>query len=138
MGLGASGQVRVRSVPAGEDGYTLIELLVVLAIIGILLAVAIPSYLGYGSRAADDTAKANIRAVLPAVEAYYSDNNTYAGMTIAKLRAGYDSGIASGVTIYGSPTATVYCVASTQAGHTWSVMGPGLTSTPYKNNGTCA
>ena len=124
--------------PCGEGGFTLVELLVVLAIIGILLAIAIPSYLGYTSRAADTTAKASIRMALPAVEAYYSDMGTYVGMSIAALKAGYDSGIASGVAIYGTPTATVYCLTSTHAGRKWSVIGPGIASTSYKNNGTCS
>jgi len=114
----------------------MIELLVVLMIVGILLAIAVSSYLGYTSRAADATAKANIRATLPSIEAYYNDNSSYAGMTIAGLKASYDSGIASGVSFFGAPTASSFCLTSTQAGHTWSIQGPAASAT-YKNNGTC-
>ena len=62
---------------AGEGGFTLIELLVVIVIIGILLAIAVPSYLGFKDRADEKAGLANIRAAVPAVEAYYSDNNDY-------------------------------------------------------------
>ena len=60
-----------------ESGFTLIELLVVLVIIGVLLAIAVPSYLGFKERAEKRAAQSNIRAAIPAAEAYYSDNGTY-------------------------------------------------------------
>ena len=56
--------------PGGQQGFTLIELLIVLVVTGILVAIAVPSYLGFRTRAADSAAKANIRAALPAVEQF--------------------------------------------------------------------
>ena len=129
------GRVTAR-VGAGEDGFTLIELLVVVAILGALLAIAVPSYLGFEGRAADHAAKANIRAALPNAEAYYSDNGSYTGMTVAALQS-YDAGLASNLSIYGSPGAT-YCLTDTEHGHTWSVRGPGATGSSYVANGTCS
>ena len=70
-------------------------------------------------------------------EAYYNDYGTYAGMTVAVLKAGYDSGIAPGLAIYGTPS-TSYCLTDTQNSHSWSVRGPGPSISSYVANGTCS
>jgi len=129
-------RIRSRLDGNSEQGFTLIELLVVIIIIGILLAIAVPSYLGFRDRASNNAAKANLRAALPAAEAYYADNSTYATMTKPLLVA-IDSGISDSLTV-ASATATTYCLADTVGGKNWSVLGPGPSSTDFKNNLTCA
>jgi type IV pilus assembly protein PilA len=105
-----------------ESGFTLIELLVVIIIIGILLAIAIPSYLKFRDRANESAAKANVRASVPGLEAYYADNNTYVGMTLPGIQASYDAGIKN--ITFGTLTATSYCVQSIVGQATFNKAGP--------------
>ena len=105
-----------------EGGFTLIELLVVIIIIGILLAIAIPSYLKFRDRANESAAKANVRASIPGIEAYYADNNSYVGATLANIQSSYDAGIKN--ITFGTLTATSYCVQSTVGQATFNKNGP--------------
>jgi type IV pilus assembly protein PilA len=114
-----------------ESGFTLIELLIVLVIIAILLAIAIPSYLGFKDRANQRAAQANVRAAVPSAEAYYQDNNTYSGLTTTALRT-IDSGLAKNLTVSGA-TSTAFCISGTVGNKNAHISGPGGTV----KTGTC-
>ena len=92
-----------------DEGFTLIELLVVIVIIGILLAIAVPSYLGFKDRANQKAADADVRAAMSSAEAYYADNGSYTGMTVANLTSTYDSGLKLDHVVI-SPDGKTYCI----------------------------
>ena len=60
-----------------RKGFTLIELLIVVVIIGILAAIAIPKFANTKQKAYLATVKADLRNLVTAEEAYFSDNTTY-------------------------------------------------------------
>ncbi len=79
---------RLRQRSGDEGGFTLIELLVVILIIGILAAIAIPSFLNQRSKAQDASAKELARTAQTAAETFATDHNgTYTGMSAAGLNS---------------------------------------------------
>jgi type IV pilus assembly protein PilA len=129
-----------------ESGFTLIELLVVMIILAILMAIAVPSYLGFKDKATDSALKSDIRAAIPSIEAYAGDHSdSYVGLSTVAMKT-YDSGLSAHISIpaagaAGAPTATTYCVVATNGSHVWSVQGPGADlsdSTNWHQSATCA
>ncbi len=113
-----------KRVTGDERGFTLIELLVVVIILGILTAIAVPSYLSFRGRSLDAAARSNVRAIIPDIEQYYADQNTYAGMTLTGLQATYDAAINVSTYTLSGATSSTYCIQAGTSGHEWNKQGP--------------
>ncbi|HWX87154.1 MAG TPA: prepilin-type N-terminal cleavage/methylation domain-containing protein [Solirubrobacteraceae bacterium] len=103
---------RLRQRSGDEGGFTLIELLVVILIIGILAAIAIPSFLNQKSKANDAAAKTQVRTAETAAETYSTDHNgSYEGMTtgeLQKIEQTLNDASSATFKVVGSPTSNEY------------------------------
>ena len=125
---------KIKTRLASEQGFTLIELLVVIVILGILVAIAVPSYLSFRGNASQAAAQANVRSAIPAAEGYYQDptlgNGTYyhAGKAASGTMTNADlalvaPGISPGVTVLTVNAGQGYCLGDVNAGKSAYYVG---------------
>lgn len=100
-----------------RKGFTLIELLIVVVIIGILAAIAIPKFAATKDKAKLASVKTDVRNLMTAEEAYFSDYATYG--TFAQLQ------VASNFSLSAGNSSSATAVAS---GYTATVTNSSITS----------
>jgi prepilin-type N-terminal cleavage/methylation domain-containing protein len=145
--LTSTARARLRSE---ESGFTLVELTIVLLVLGILLTIAVPSYLSFKDKAGKTAAKADVAQAQRSVIAYGADNypnapndpnadpadSGYTALDLNKIATKYDASIS---TVAGAPyvinplgftgSATDFCLTATVGRWIAVQHGPGAVVT---------
>jgi prepilin-type N-terminal cleavage/methylation domain-containing protein len=115
-----------------KKGFTLIELLIVVVIIGILAAIAIPKFANTKEKAYYAAMKSDLRNLVTAQEAYFSENQNLYANTIAAMGTNYKASTGVTVTMTGGGTGTSWSASSTHNAlgtrTCWIAVGQGATS----------
>lgn len=138
-----------------DEGFTLIELMVVVLIIAILLAIAIPTFLGAKNTANARAAQSDLRNALTAEQTYWTNNQSFSGnlSSIEPSLTWSSTAVGPGNQVLATPSDSNQIVVITAMGkdnNCWSigqVNDPSLTTldgtfyaknNPAPSSGTCA
>lgn len=128
-----------------QSGFTLIELMIVVAVVGILAAVAIPSYSDYVTRGRIPDATSNLAARRVQMEQYFQDNRTYVNAPACPTTAD-TTGQYFNYSCVAAPTANAYTLRAVgkgaMTGFTYTVNQDNartsdITASGWTGNATC-
>ena len=113
-----------------DEGFTLIELMVVVLIIAILVAIAIPTFLGQRKNAQDSAAKSNVRNALATEKAYFSVNQVFTATTadLAAIEPNLFGTGADPVTVVAGTAGVSVCLTQQSAGGDYFSVWDGTTA----------
>jgi len=140
-----------RSLRNREGGFTLVELMVVVMIIAILMAIAIPTFLGSRTRAQDSAAKSSVRNALSAAQSIFSQTQDYSGVNPGTLgteepsltfaAAATDVSTGPNNIVVSTTTDTIFLAAKSKSGSCFGLkysVTPGSAGTFQAQPTTCS
>ncbi len=119
-----------------SDGQGFLAVITVIVAFSALLAAAMPAYVGFRGRSADEDAKATLLAAVSTAETYRASHGSYAGMDMVDLFK-INPRVPSSVAVTSAKRGT-YCLTDTVHGKTWSIAGPYRGSARYTAGAACA